>query len=329
MLPRREASQIRPNARPASRSRVGRAGAPAGRELVGFVGDGARPGRDPEGAVRRPRGHAWPRPTAAAMPPAWPRGRPRRRRRRRRARRRRHAERGRQRAGRHRHRARRAARRIDQRVRPDPRAAQRPDRGDRRAARRAGRGSGSSRSASASVNGRYFLFHVGLGFDAAVVHRSSGEPGSSATPATRSSSTRRSRRGSATTTGAARASRCTSPTAPSSTTATSAICLNTNPYTYLGNRPFNLAPEATLDRGLAMFTLRSLSPLVLLGLRRPALGFGRDLRRQRRVRPAHRRRQAHGERLRPVPLPGRRRLPRRDRALEFRHEPEILRLVQP
>ena len=51
-------------------------------------------------------------------------------------------------------------------------------------------------------------------------------------------------RGSATTTAAGRASRCTSPTARSSTTATSRICLNTNPYTYLGNRPLDLAPEA-------------------------------------------------------------------------------------
>ena len=30
-----------------------------------------------------------------------------------------------------------------------------------------------------------------------------------------------------------------------------AVVLNTNPYTYLGTRPFDLAPEATLDRGLA------------------------------------------------------------------------------
>ena len=38
-----------------------------------------------------------------------------------------------------------------------------------------------------------------------------------------------------------------------------AICLNTNPYTYLGNRPLNLAEEATLDRGLAVVTLRTLA----------------------------------------------------------------------
>jgi len=37
------------------------------------------------------------------------------------------------------------------------------------------------------------------------------------------------------------------------------IVLNTNPYTYLGNRPLNLAPEATLDRGLASVTLRKLA----------------------------------------------------------------------
>jgi diacylglycerol kinase family enzyme len=52
-----------------------------------------------------------------------------------------------------------------------------------------------------SANGRFFLFHVGMGFDAAGVARSS------ATPATHSSSTPASPRGSATTTAAAPASR--------------------------------------------------------------------------------------------------------------------------
>ena len=38
-----------------------------------------------------------------------------------------------------------------------------------------------------------------------------------------------------------------------------AIGLNTDPYTYLGTRPFSIAPEATLDRPMTVITIRSLS----------------------------------------------------------------------
>ncbi len=41
------------------------------------------------------------------------------------------------------------------------------------------------------------------------------------------------------------------------------ICLNTDPYTYLGTRPFHIAPEATLDRPMSVVTVRSLSALRL------------------------------------------------------------------
>ena len=64
-----------------------------------------------------------------------------------------------------------AARRLDQRVRPHHRPAQRPDRGHRRPARRPRPRARSSRVGLGSVNGRYFLFHVGMGFDAAVVEQ--------------------------------------------------------------------------------------------------------------------------------------------------------------
>lgn len=36
------------------------------------------------------------------------------------------------------------------------------------------------------------------------------------------------------------------------------VALNTNPYTYLGSIPFDIAPEADLDRALAVVTIRSL-----------------------------------------------------------------------
>lgn len=56
------------------------------------------------------------------------------------------------------------------------------------------------------------------------------------------------------------------------------LCLNTNPYTYLGNRPFNVAPEATLDRALALVTLRTLSFATTMALVGSALGSGKFLR---------------------------------------------------
>jgi diacylglycerol kinase family enzyme len=108
------------------------------------------------------------------------------------------------------------------------------------------------------------------------------------------------------------------------------IVMNTNPYTYLGNRPLNLAPEATLDRGLATVTLRSMAfghTMRVIGS--VLLGSGRAFRRSRRV---DRRTdldhlvvkgygpipyQVDGDYLGDV------------EELRFRHEPEVLDLVLP
>ena len=37
-----------------------------------------------------------------------------------------------------------------------------------------------------------------------------------------------------------------------------AVCCNTNPYTFVGNKPFDIAPDARLDNGLSVVTVRSL-----------------------------------------------------------------------
>jgi diacylglycerol kinase family enzyme len=42
------------------------------------------------------------------------------------------------------------------------------------------------------------------------------------------------------------------------------IVLNTNPYTYLGNRPLDLSPAATLDRGLVAVTFRTMRVTAIL-----------------------------------------------------------------
>ena len=56
------------------------------------------------------------------------------------------------------------------------------------------------------------------------------------------------------------------------------ICLNLNPYTFVGPRPFNVAPEATLDRGLVNLCATSMRSLPFLGLLRRALGDGSRVR---------------------------------------------------
>ena len=109
-----------------------------------------------------------------------------------------------------------------------------------------------------SVNGRYFLFHVGMGFDAAVVaqverraslKRYAGHPlfvYAAFSTWLRHYDRSRPRF----------AVRHADGTVVDD--AYLAICLNTNPYTYLGNLPLNLAPGTDLDSGLAMLTLRTL-----------------------------------------------------------------------
>ena len=182
-----------------------------------------------------------------------------------------------------------------------------------------------------TVNGRYFLFHVGMGFDAAVVEqvekrsslkRYAGHPlfvyAGFATwfrhfdrkhPATRVQVDG----------------------SPDVNDAFLAICLNTNPYTYLGNRPLDIAPDAGLDRRLVLVSVHTMSFLPLLSIIASALKIGIPLQRQRKVgytvdisgatalaidgRPfAY---QVDGDHLGDTT------------SLTFRHEPDVLDLVLP
>ncbi|HMK12962.1 MAG TPA: diacylglycerol kinase family protein [Acidimicrobiales bacterium] len=61
------------------------------------------------------------------------------------------------------------------------------------------------------------------------------------------------------------------------------IVMNTSPYTFLGNRPFDLAPEATFDRGLVTVTFRSLSLAMAGTMARSAFMNPRALRESRSV----------------------------------------------
>ena len=43
------------------------------------------------------------------------------------------------------------------------------------------------------------------------------------------------------------------------------IVLNTNPYTYLGNRPLDSSHAATFDRGLVAVTFRTMRATAIVG----------------------------------------------------------------
>ncbi len=134
-----------------------------------------------------------------------------------------------------------------------------------------------------SVNGRYFLFHVGAGFDAAVVSQVERRPGLKryaghalfvyAAFATWARHYDRSR--------------------PRFSVRHSdgevvddgylAICLKNNPYTYFGSTPLNVAPEATLHSRLAVVSFRTLAMGWVIYLAGSALRGGRGLRISRRI----------------------------------------------
>ena len=107
-----------------------------------------------------------------------------------------------------------------------------------------------------NVNGRFFCFHVGVGFDAAVVEQVE-------------------RRGqlkrwlghplflfAAFDTWVRKFDRKSPPFAVTTCGVSSqgyfAIVLNTDPYTYLGSKPLSLAPSANMMNGLSVVTLKSL-----------------------------------------------------------------------
>ena len=179
------------------------------------------------------------------------------------------------------------------------------------------------------VNGRYFVFHVGIGFDAALV----------AQVERRAALKRYAGHALFAYAGLDTWARHYDRTRPHFAVHHAdgsvvddgymTVVLNTNPYTYVGNRPFDLAPDATLDRPLTAVTVRSMRTIPFLRIMASALGSGAGLRASRIIdyRPDVSALTVKGYGPFPYQVDGDY-LGEIDQ-LEFRHEPEALRLVLP
>jgi diacylglycerol kinase family enzyme len=184
-----------------------------------------------------------------------------------------------------------------------------------------------------NVNGRRFLFHVGIGFDAAVVaqverraavkrylghavfayaavdtwarHYDRRHPHFAAELETRDGRHIRVDDG------------------------YFAICLKSNPYTFLGERPLDVAPGTGLDTPLSVVVLRSLSATTMLGLTASALRGGAGFSRRRTVTIVRDVVRADITPYRPAPYQVDGDFLGEADDLELRWEPDRLRLVVP
>ena len=107
------------------------------------------------------------------------------------------------------------------------------------------------------------------------------------------------------------------------------IVLNTSPYTYLGNRGLDLTPEATLDNGLSVVAIRTMDFVKMLGLVASAIGSGRHLRSSRHAVVAHdvRRIEVTGHGPFPYQVDGD--FLGHAGSLTFEHRPRALRVIVP
>ena len=107
------------------------------------------------------------------------------------------------------------------------------------------------------------------------------------------------------------------------------LCLNTNPYTFLGNRPLNVAPDAGLDRGLAVIGLRTLSFAPTMAIILSVLGTGERARKHQKVSYRHDLTSLCVEGHGPFPYQVDGDHLGDTERLDIRHEPDVLDLVMP
>jgi diacylglycerol kinase family enzyme len=108
-----------------------------------------------------------------------------------------------------------------------------------------------------------------------------------------------------------------------------AICLKTDPYTFLGERPFHIAPGTGLDTPMSVVVLRSVSAANLLGLTAVALRGGEGFGRHRKVAVVTDVVRAVITAYAPVPYQVDGDYLGDTEHLEFRWEPDHLRLIVP
>lgn len=138
-----------------------------------------------------------------------------------------------------------------------------------------------------SLNGRYFLFHTGLGFDAAVIEQVERRPNIkrylshplfvySAFSTWFRHFDRSHPRFSV-----------RFPKGPDAGRVVDdgsfAVILNTNPYTYLGNQPLDIAPTADLDSPLVAITIRSMRVDTIMRVAGAALAGKGRVQKMRKV----------------------------------------------
>ncbi len=108
-----------------------------------------------------------------------------------------------------------------------------------------------------------------------------------------------------------------------------ALLLNTNPYTFLGDRPFDVAPGTGLDTPLCAVVVRSLGAVTLLGLAAAALRGHGGIDDQRKVTVATEVVRAVLIPRQPVPYQVDGDYLGETGRLEFTWEPNSLRLIVP